>query len=171
MAILPEAIHCTLTQDGLPLAGVLVRAIFKTNFKNDYSFIFAPTDSEGKTSLLKSGTISQALQQLNLALMDFGLLEQCFTGVIDLKVMTDNDIKQAINAYNIFKPALKFPTGYYEMLQYGLKRTQELKMNSLSFEAQVISDNEKTWVHIQHRYGCNYLKISLSSLPQNEHGA
>jgi hypothetical protein len=48
---LPEKIVCTVMSNGLPIEGIALMAVLKTDFKNDFSFLVGPTGKDGKAEL------------------------------------------------------------------------------------------------------------------------
>jgi hypothetical protein len=159
---LPDAIYCTVTLSSLPVPEMLIKATFETTYKNDYSFILVPTDNEGRTTLLKSQIISEASQQLRLAIMDYGPIEGCFSGIVGLRIMDEQDIRKALEAYDIFKSNFNFPADYQEALQKSIIKVQKINMEMLTIAARIVPDNIKRWIHMRHRYGSNYLKMRQS---------
>ena len=122
MAQIPDRIICQAQVEGKPVEGVLVIARFGVVHKNPYSIVFGPTDQEGIAVITKPEILKQAQEELKIALMDFTPLEGAFNGTITLKMMSKEDIENAIKAYNIYKGFSKFPIGYEHLLKNALEK-------------------------------------------------
>lgn len=133
-AILPKVIQCKVSKDGIPCAGVLVKAIFKTNYKNPYSDIFGPTDHHGHAELRRATILLNAKKQLDLALMDYGPLENGFAGTIEFSLMTSEAIERAKDAYELFGKAGGYSSDYGEQLEQALKVTKTTDPSKLLLE-------------------------------------
>ena len=113
---LPNVIRCILKDDGKPVCGILIRAVLKTFRKNDYSFVFGPTSDDGSAEISGQQIRSEAEQDLRLAMMDFEPLDTVFTGTVFIRCMSQEDIAQAVRAFELYKNVSNFPTNYEEIL-------------------------------------------------------
>jgi len=88
--------------------------------KNSYTFIIGPTNIEGEAVLSKASIIMEAEEQRGLALMDYRPIENEFSGGISIRIMTEEDIRNALAAFKQFKEYSKYPEGYQQMLEAAL---------------------------------------------------
>jgi hypothetical protein len=121
MRPLPDELRCKATVGGDAFPGILLIAKFGVTAKNSYAFIFGPTDSAGVALLSKADVISQANEQLNLALMDYQPLERVFSGDIGVTPVSHEDARAALSAYALFRGNYQYPEDHEEILKAALK--------------------------------------------------
>jgi hypothetical protein len=135
---LPEKILCRITKENYPVQGLTIRAILETNYKNNYGFIIGPTGQDGYAELKREEIIAVAEEELNLALMDFGHIDEIFTGMVNLQIMKKDEIEGAIKAYKIFKKVSKtFPHNYEENLIRASSIIEQVGTDKLKLEASI----------------------------------
>jgi hypothetical protein len=75
--------------------------------------------------------------------MDFGPIEECFAGGILLHIMTEAELKAAIEAYESYKKASSYPRDYRKILQDSLDTLNKVERSNLELKAYVIPDTIK----------------------------
>lgn len=111
-------------------------ATFEVVRKNSYSFLFGPTGADGTASLDESTIMAEAEAQLGMAVMDYSPLVGAFSGKIAVKVMSQPDIRKAIDAFNLFQKHIDYPHGYRNMLESALHTP--LLAESAAINAEII---------------------------------
>jgi hypothetical protein len=132
MKNLPEVINITIKNENDSAQNYLVKIILITEQKNNYTFIVGPSNEEGDISITKAELIRRASTTLNLALMDYISLEECFSGEVQTTIMSSSDIDSAIEAYKIYGNE-NYPEGYRRMLESANK----LELNNYEVTASV----------------------------------
>ncbi len=140
---LPEKIVCTVVYNGLPVEGITLKTVLKTDFKNDFSFLLGPTGKDGKAELNRDRILYNAAEELKLALMDFKPIAECFAGEILLHIMTEAELKAAMEAYELYKKVSFYPQGYKKILQNSLDTLNKVVRGNLELKAYVIPDTIK----------------------------
>jgi hypothetical protein len=130
-ADLPQKIKCSASADGVGIKGILIEARFGVSCKNVYTMIIGPTDNEGFVEITHQKIIEDANKQLDLALMDYQAIEDVFTGVVVLNIMTKGELQRAIDAYELFKNYYTYRSNYEENLHQAIKLLNEVKNNTL----------------------------------------
>ncbi|MCP4269319.1 MAG: hypothetical protein GY777_27740 [Candidatus Brocadiaceae bacterium] len=139
---LPKLINCKLTYNELPVSGLMLWAEFTTVRKNPYSIVFGPSDQKGRAILVYENIKCQAGSQLESAIMDFDPIDKAFSGTVSLKVMTTDDLLNAINAYELFKTVVKwYPTKYCEHLETARSVLQYIDVASVKVEVEPIPES------------------------------
>lgn len=136
MVNIPEKIDCVVSKNGTPVMGLMFLAELKTIRKNPYTIVFGPTDREGRACLDRATIIQQADSQLNLALMDFEPLEKAFIGVVRVTVMQEDDVQNALRAYDLFKSVGNFSDQYKDDLKSALIALHQLDVSKLNVYAK-----------------------------------
>ena len=116
MNLLPEKIEVICSSDCTPTEGILLGLTMRTSQKNDYNFVFGPTDPTGKVVISKDEIVQQATKQLDLSLMDYFPIEDVYTGNFEINALSKAKLKSAIEAVNLFGRK-NYPEGYLEKLQ------------------------------------------------------
>lgn len=138
MKNIPVQIDCVVQQGVNPVQGLMLRAEFKTTRKNPYSIVFGPTNQEGCACLDHATIIQRADSQLNLALMDFDPLDKSFSGVLQLAVMQESDVQNALGAYELYKGVVSFPNNYENNLKSALIVLRGVDVRELTISSQVV---------------------------------
>jgi hypothetical protein len=128
---LPKRIDCTLAYEKKPVADLMLLAEFTTVRKNSYAIVSGPSDQQGKVTITYEEIKRQADSQLELALMDFDPIDKAFSGEISVKVMSYDDIQDAISAYDLFKSVGWYPANYHEHLEKASQILQEIDAASI----------------------------------------
>ena len=123
---LPASIKISAKRKNESIGEALIHLTLCTNSKNNYSFIIGPTDSEGEVSISKNEIINRANNTLKLAIMDYDILEENFTGEIKAKTMNKTDIGNAFAAYEIYGKD-NYPKNYIVKLNNALAASTELE--------------------------------------------
>ncbi len=135
---LPEKIRCWITKEGKPVKGVFISVVLEANYKNNYGFVMGPSGENGYAELGREEILSMAEEELNLALMDYGSIEDVFVGTINVQIMTKDEIKKAIQAYNIYKDVSKtFPRDYEKDLKNATSIMSQVEVNRFKLDASV----------------------------------
>ena len=121
MLRIPEILICEAYLNDAPVSGVMLQANFGMTRKNSYSFIFGPADSKGHTELDRSKVLSEAKAQLELAIIDFDPIEEGFNGNISVDAMSENDLRRALDAFQLFKSVVEYPEKCKENLEKALE--------------------------------------------------
>ncbi len=135
---LPERLDCTVTHAGIPVAGVMLSAEFSTRRKNPYVVVLGPTNQLGHTSIDRAEILSHAQNQLNLALMDYDPLESTFAGTISLKVMSIDDLRRALEAYDLFKRVAAYPLQYKDNIENAMQVVARTDFSTLSIIGKAV---------------------------------
>jgi hypothetical protein len=103
-------------QYGLGLA-VLLR--FRMVEKNDYSFIVF-LDAGGRKEVSQAELLREFERTATFSPMDYVNAQGGFTGVIDAKVMSKEEIEGALGTHEMFKKDWKYPPDYFGDLKRAL---------------------------------------------------
>ena len=120
--MLPEAIELTVTDQGKPCCGALVRVELLATRKNNFSSYWGPTDAEGKVCIERAELVIEGEQEGELFLMDYGHPEKDFAGQIRISVASRDAIARALKAFGEWSGCFPFRSGYETMLKNGLAR-------------------------------------------------
>lgn len=132
---LPRKITVFVHKGDEPVEGVLTALTFRTNFKNDYDLVFGPTNPHGQILVTEQEIVDAAEAELNFALMDYGHLRACFSGVIEVSLMDSKDLDQALNAYDtFFQGTTNNATGYEEKLKRSISVIEKLEVDKLRLQ-------------------------------------
>ena len=123
---LPEIIKACAKRNNESISEALIRLTLFTNSKNNYSFIIGPTDSKGEASITKNEIITSANRTLELAIMDYSIIEEHFTGEIKEKILTKADILYAIEVYEMYGED-NYPKNHIVKLNNALQASTEFK--------------------------------------------
>ncbi len=133
---IPRMIRCKATVGGQPVAGLVMRVVLRTDFKNDYDIVFGPTCDDG-TALLSSERIQdEAKKQMNEAIMDYGPLENTFTGAVQVGVLSRERLDDALAAVKVYG-VWRYPAGYRRMLKYAHKLLESVSIEDVRLEVAV----------------------------------
>jgi hypothetical protein len=132
---LPRRIVCEVTYNELPIEGIAIRAILETDFKNNYSSIFGPTDKDGKTQLTQDNILHDAAENWKMGLMDFGPIKECFTGRVFLQILNTQELEGALSAYKLFKDYVEFAPCYQKLLEDSKDALRTIETKKLKLVA------------------------------------
>jgi hypothetical protein len=140
---LPEKIVCTVKQNGNPVRSIFLKAIFETDYKNDYASILGPSDEYGKAELNRQIILHDAAITMELGLQDFGPIEKCFTGKIFVHIMDEKELGAALDAYELFKDVVDYPSGYKQKIENSIEMLKGVDKHSLEIDAYIIPETIK----------------------------
>ncbi len=135
---LPEKIVCTVKHNKNPVESIFLNAIFETDFKNNYISIFGPSDKYGKAELDRQAILHNAAVSWELGLQDFGPIEKCFTGKVFVHLMDEKELKAALDAYELFKSVVDYPSGYKQKIENSIEILKGVDKDSLEIDAYVV---------------------------------
>lgn len=135
--ILPKKIECFLTLPKIPVVNLMLWAEFSTVRKNPYTIVFGPIDLQGVASISYEGIKQQADIQIALALMDFDPIEKAFSGTISIKIMTNEDLKNAMRAYDLFKTVGWYPAKYKEKMKNASKMLVTIDASAIKIDVVI----------------------------------
>src|ERR1700722_1693097 len=98
--MIPKKIIVRLERNDLKGAAVLLK--FEMNYKNPYSYIVF-LDQDGRGEVEREELLRHFHEQLKIALMDFGSADVGYTGKLDAKIMTKDQILKAIKGYDRYR--------------------------------------------------------------------
>jgi hypothetical protein len=136
---LPAKLICTIKSDNRPVQGLMIEAVLKTSNKNNYSIIFGPTNNEGVATIDYEELIKQTNSELELGVMDYNKLEDVYDGNIDILVMSVEELKAALGAYEIYKDVAYYPINYSANLESAINILLDMK-NNIYFQIDVVSN-------------------------------
>ena len=142
--IIPHTIECEVTDGSQPIEGLMVWSQFRTSAKNPYTIIFGPTDGLGRTSITCEEIKQWAASEIELAVMDFHPLESSFAGIIEFRVMNEQDLGNALQAYELYKSVSYYPEEYYHDLRNAREVFRSLRKDiSPSLSVRIDPDSIK----------------------------
>lgn len=100
-------------------AGVAVVLRFKMVTKNDYSYLVF-LDANGRKEVTQAELLEEFECMAAFSPMDYVNAAGGFTGAIEARVLSKDEIAQAITAYDTFKKHWKYPATYLANLQRAL---------------------------------------------------
>jgi hypothetical protein len=106
------------------LNGVAVDILFLTTHKNNYGFIVF-LDENGRAELSKSDYLPFFDSQQDMALMDYGDARTVFGGNVVARVLNEEDILRALEAYEYYSDVVPYPARRREKLQNALDPLQK----------------------------------------------
>jgi len=115
--LLPDELSITCTLQGKPVSGILVSVTARMQRKNHFDLVVGPTDIRGQITCTRNNILEQAESSRNLFLMDYADPVDNFSGEIEVSPMSRHDIKRALDAYNMFADATKYPEKWKETLE------------------------------------------------------
>jgi hypothetical protein len=137
MTSLPDKLCCVVTLNGNPVKDMMLSAEFRTARKNPYSILFGPTNREGCACLDRATIILQSDSQMNLALMDFDLLDKVFTGIVCVSIMREQNLQNALRAFKLYKSVVIFSDHYENDLKTALAAVRNTNSSKCSVHAKV----------------------------------
>ena len=129
---IPDLLEFRIGRDRYSAAGVLVKVILKTVTKNDYSQIYGPSNESGYISITKDDILRSAKKDADFFPADYNPLTGVFAGSYSVDVMQEISIQKALKAYALFSKSYEYPSGYEQMLNAALSRSEELDLAKLS---------------------------------------
>ena len=135
---LPEKIVCTVKHKKNPGESIFLMATFETDFKNNYSSIFGPTDKDGMALLEKPAILHDAAENWKMGLQDYGSIKKCFTGKASLCIMDEKQLKGALDAYELFKSVVDYPSDYKQKIENSIEILKGVDKDSLGIDAHVV---------------------------------
>jgi len=136
---LPNRVDCQIVYKKNPIADLMLLIELKTVRKNAYNIIAGPSDQEGVVVITYDEIMKQAGKQLELALMDFDPIEKAFTGDISVKVMSYEDLKNAIGAYELFKSVGWYPEYYRDHLEKAMQIVKRIDITAIEIDFKINS--------------------------------
>jgi hypothetical protein len=133
---LPEKLLLTVSADGQPFAGMLVKLEFPMSAKNPHHMVFGPSDSAGQITITGEQMSTEAKNTQDLFLMDYDQLESGWTGRLKVRPMNLPMIKRALAAYRTFGSD-QYAPGYENNLRVA--RTILAKMPEATLRVQINS--------------------------------
>jgi hypothetical protein len=113
-----------VTASGQFAPGLAVCLRFKMNIKNDYYYtVFL--NSNGKAEVLKDELLHEFNRVANFSIMDYVNPEAAFTGAIEARILTDDDLNGAMQAYDKFKAQWQYPTQYLEQVSNAISASSK----------------------------------------------
>jgi len=130
-AAIPERVCVRVSPP--PPAGLAVSLCFQMARKNDFHFLLLL--DEGDTACVTKDELLQWFdQERSTFIMDYGDPRIAFTGRITARVLGSNELKQALETFELYRKYLWYPE------QYGanLARAIRLETNSSDFRVEVL---------------------------------
>jgi hypothetical protein len=107
---LPEQFVLRVKAGDQPLLGGWVKVVLHTGHKNDFPSLHGPTDEDGVV-LVQAGDLRESAQRSrDLFLMDYGSIENDWTGAITVAPLTPEDLEVVIEAIDTWGPE-QYPPG------------------------------------------------------------
>ncbi|MEM1222230.1 MAG: hypothetical protein AAGH40_05660 [Verrucomicrobiota bacterium] len=106
-ANLPSRFEVRTTLNNRNHEGAYVSLSLITDYKNNYSFLLGPSNEQGEVSILKDEIIEKGRQQLEAALMDYGPIQNVYTGEYSVRVLQKEDLERVIKAYERYQAEKK----------------------------------------------------------------
>lgn len=138
---LPEELRFTVSADGRPLAGMLVKLEFPMAAKNPHRMVFGPSDPSGEIYITGYQITSEAKKTQDLFPMDYNRLEVGWDGRLRARPMSLSMIKRALSAFEKFG-GQNYAPGYENHLQAAQTALAQMpeavltiELNSSSLEA------------------------------------
>lgn len=113
----PSYFNIRCLVDGRPQEGLLVCLTLRMRRKNDFEAWVNPTNSKGESRITWNEIMSQVREEIKIAQMDYGHLEADFAGEVIATPVNRNDIERALEAYDLYRGATKYPRGWKRQLQ------------------------------------------------------
>lgn len=101
---LPSMFRAIATIQNEPVDGLFVKLVLKTDYKNDYSFTVGPTDSAGKIEVTRQEITAWGKETIKWALMDYGPIENVYTGECSVEILKREDLERVLKAYERYQP-------------------------------------------------------------------
>jgi len=134
MTDIPEILNCRAYLNGSPVSGLMLQVNIGMSRKNSYSFIFGPTDSKGYAALERSRILKEAKAQLEVSLMDFDPIEEGFNGEIKVIAMSKNDIRRALNAFQLYDSVIEYSKYYKQNLEKAMASSKSKDARKIEVE-------------------------------------
>jgi len=110
----------------LPITGVFISLLAKTDYKNSFSFLFGPSDREGKIAISWEEIVKRANETAQFWIMDYGSFEKTFIGELEVGFADEGRLKRALKAYSDYNGAFSFPPGYEVNVRRAMQIAREL---------------------------------------------
>lgn len=114
---LPEQLSIRVLGDGRPLQGMFAVVEVDMRVKNNFYFLFGPSDSEGRIQVSREQLLQEEKKALSFALMDYRGLEGWATGRVFVRTLNRDGIDAALKAYDKFSPSYRYPDDYRTNLE------------------------------------------------------
>ncbi len=101
-------------------AGWAVLLTFRMRRKNDFDYV-AFLDANGSAEICAETILRAFDEERNAFIMDYVDPRVGFTGEITAKVMDQEDLQDALKAFQFYRKHLVYPGGYAEKLQYAIE--------------------------------------------------
>jgi hypothetical protein len=135
--MLPSRISIICKVDGVPSPNLMVNVTVNVTCKNDFRFIFGPSDASGSVVVTREELLSEAEKDRQFFLMDYSHPEQDFSGKIRVCVESGESIKWAFDAYGVFKNHYKFSENYMDNLKCTAKFLRNIGDAELSVSVRL----------------------------------
>ena len=119
----PDRVAVTTRAKHASPAGLCVCLRFEMRSKNSFSYVVF-LDSQGTASASREELLSVFDEERQAFIMDYDDPRIAFTGKITAKVLSSAELKSALDAFQMFRGKLSFPTNYEERLNVALRRGQ-----------------------------------------------
>lgn len=114
---LPELITVTCLQDGCPTEGRWISVTLPVRVKNEYGFIFGPSDAKGRITIDREALLAEAKETERTGLMDYAGLEGNWTGSLQIAALDVDGVDRALEAHAVWSAAgIRFPPDYVSSL-------------------------------------------------------
>jgi len=107
--------------DGSSANGLAVLLSFKMKAKNRFSYV-AFFGYGGVVCVNGADLLRQFCEEASDSPMDYIDPRTGFTGDITASVMTNDELRSALNSYKVYHPYVAFPVGYEENLKSAIRR-------------------------------------------------
>jgi hypothetical protein len=121
-----------------PVEGLAVSLSFEMRRKNSFTYtVFL--DSRGAAEISDRDLLTTFDEDVRTFLMDYVDPRSHFTGRITATVMSDRELQQAVEAFEMFRGHLSFPARYESRLRAALARGQKPDDFQLKVETKLPS--------------------------------
>lgn len=104
---LPNVFRVTVRHGNFPVIGQFAELELKTNYKNDYSFLIGPTNAAGQINVDRRKIIELGGNVIKWALMDYGPIENVYTGEYSVEFLQYEGLERVIESYERYQPEEK----------------------------------------------------------------
>lgn len=116
---LPESVRVSV--QGPSPDGLAITLYFEMSIKNSYGYmVFLGPD--GTANISKKDLTDKFDVERNAFIMDYVDPRRAFTGKITTKVLGVEDIARALEAFELYRKYLLYPTDYEKKLRTALKK-------------------------------------------------
>ncbi len=133
-SIIPNRIEFQIHADGKPIKGLLCLLTAETNYKNSFSLVVGPSNSDGLMSVTKEDILAKANEDARMFLMDYGDPLECITGSFTAIPMNLSKLNAAKNAYKSFRKSYHYPSRYIESIENAIQLLSKSSFSELSIK-------------------------------------